>query len=150
MNKDNAIFDLDGTLADVSSRLRLITSGTPDFRAFDAACGSDSANRHVVETLKALYKSGYKIWLMSGRSIVFYEETERWLSKHSIPYDHLLLRPEGERKPDFQLKKDWLLEFGLNTSTLCAFEDSERVIEMYETNGIPTFQLLRANRSESR
>ena len=149
MNRDNAIFDLDGTLADVSSRLGLITSGTPDFRAFDAACGSDSANTHVVETLKALHQAGFKIWLMSGRSIVFSKETERWLSKHSIPYHHLALRPEGERKPDFQLKNDWLIEFGLKSSTLCAFEDSERVIEMYESNGIPTFQLKRSDRGES-
>lgn len=141
MEKNNVIFDLDGTLCNVTARLNFVTATPPDFRAFDAACVGDTPNVWATEILTALAARGYRIWLISGRSQLFLNETKEWLRNNSLPYHQLLLRPEGEKMPDYQLKKRLVLRYELPATTLCAFEDSERVIDMYESIGIPTLRM---------
>ena len=97
--REIVIFDLDGTLADVTHRLKLITKIPPDYSAFDAACIFDQPYKHTVEILKSLHQRSYEIWILSGRSDHFTLQTQGWLKKHDIPFSRLFLRPNKEKKP---------------------------------------------------
>ena len=73
----------------------------------------DEPNIPVIEVLKKIALSGTKIIILSGRSNITQEVTEKWLSKYDVPYHLLKMRPTTAKwkyMPDDQLKKIWLDE----------------------------------------
>lgn len=156
------IFDLDGTLALIDHRLHHIQRTPKDWRAFFAACPDDAPCHAVLETLKRLRKGGAEIWVWTGRSDQVVAETEEWLHRHgvfkSVPFlswdpfaapETLLMRPEGDHRPDHELKSEWLavldppeydrLKIG------GVFEDRARVVQMWREAGIPCYQVAEGN-----
>ena len=143
------IFDLDGTLADIKERRTLATKegGKIDWPKFvdPNNISLDKPNTPVIESFKALQKAGYRMVIFSGRSDATREETEKWLSKHGITYDKLLMRSgtgEGMFTPDDRLKEDWLnQEFPDKSQILCVYDDRDKVVNMWRRNGIACFQV---------
>lgn len=62
------IFDLDGTLADLSHRVHHVRNGSRNWDAFFAECGDDAVIEPVRELAQALHRAGYRIILASGRT----------------------------------------------------------------------------------
>ncbi|MEM9823925.1 MAG: AAA family ATPase [Bacteroidota bacterium] len=90
------ICDLDGTLAIIEHR-----------NPFDAsACEKDELNEPIADIVKSYHASGHQIILLSGRTDKYMEPTKRWLSKHAIPYEQLLMRKEGDSRKDAIIKKE--------------------------------------------
>jgi len=76
------ICDLDGTLALMNGR-----------NPFDASkCDEDEINNPVANVLRNYKKLGYEILLVSGREDRYKEPTLRFLEKHEIEYDDLIMR----------------------------------------------------------
>lgn len=149
MRGKTVIFDLDGTLADIRERRTLATKegGKIDWpKFFDPANISlDKPNHPVIEAFKAMKNAGNTMVIFSGRSDATKEETEKWLAKHGIVYDKILMRPGtglGMFTPDDQLKEDWLNnEFPDKNQILCVYDDRDKVVAMWRRNGIPCFQV---------
>ena len=90
------IFDLDGTLADITHRLHYIQQDKKDWRGFFAACVDDAPILPTIRTLQALHKSGADVWIWSGRSDECKAQTVKWLQRHvrfGFPTDVLWLWP---------------------------------------------------------
>ena len=135
------VFDLDGTLCDISHRLYLIKRDKPLWEAFNEACSSDLPRRREIELLKTLYKAGYKIALFTGRSASFKPETEDWLFYHGIKYDTLQMRAVGDRRSDSAVKKEYLESAGIKPEqVLFVVEDRDRVVQMWRDLGILCLQ----------
>jgi len=136
------IFDLDGTLADISHRTHYVRgSGKPDWNAFFAACVNDVAMDHVIKTFKAHVAAGHHVRIWSGRSNVVREETECWLNVVAGIDPSFLqhMRAEGDNTPDVELKRYWLhQEYGRPD---LVYDDRPRVVEMWRSEGIPCFQV---------
>lgn len=131
------VFDLDGTLADLSHRRPLLDA--KDWRGFFAAVGADEPIPHVIEVLRTLHASGHRVEIWSGRSDECRAETEAWLRRHGVPDDiAVIMRGAGDHRPDEMVKREFL--HGVAQPDVI-FDDRRRVVEMWRREGVPCFQV---------
>ena len=127
------ICDLDGTLA-------LLNGRSP----FDAStCEHDILNEPIGEILKTYTKKGDKIILLSGRMDEHKEQTIRWLQKHSIHFDQLLMRMTGDTRKDAVIKKE-IIENHIWGKYYIRFvlDDRNQVVDMWrEELGVACLQV---------
>jgi predicted kinase len=125
------ICDLDGTLA--------ILNRNP----YDASkCEEDILNLHVANTVKTYKKLGHQILLVSGRQDTFKPQTIRWLEKHEIPYDHLIMRGAEDRRKDSDLKEEIFNENIRNKYYIdFVLDDRNQVVYKWRELGLTCFQV---------
>ncbi|WP_380055547.1 hypothetical protein ACFE33_00635 [Falsihalocynthiibacter sp. SS001] len=137
-----ALFDIDGTLAQIDHRRAFLKGERPDWRSFNERMGDDTPNRPIVELYKTLWKSErYKLILVSGRGEEHRKITEAWLTWNSIPFERLLMRPSNDFRPDTEIKQeilDKLLGEGKEISFIV--DDRKSVVDMWRSNGIICLQ----------
>lgn len=154
--KDNLIyiFDIDGTLADLSHRLHFIAGEKKDWTGFYAACSNDLPIPEVVATLHNLNRAGASILLSTGRSAEIREQTEKWLSRFAIFHEGLYMRKEGDHREDSIVKSELLDQIlldrdeclGPNAVPIAGiFEDRQQVVDMYRARGLRVFQVAPGN-----
>lgn len=127
------ICDLDGTLS--------LLNGRDPYDASSA--DEDLPNVPVARVLQMAKAQGYKVILLSGREQLYREPTERFLSKHQIAYDLLLMRTTNDYRKDNIIKKElfqqeiagkYFIEFLL--------DDRNQVVDMWRKDlQLPCFQV---------
>lgn len=135
------VFDLDGTLADLTHRLHYVRDGNRYWDKFFEEVDKDVPIQWVINLLDIVRHNG-EVLILSGRSSVSESKTREWLKKHSVLYDYLVMRPEGNHKPDFFLKK-WMLEDILRDSDFKVqfiVDDRQSVVDMWRKNGYNVLQ----------
>ena len=139
MTEEIVIFDIDGTLADVSERLHHIKKKPKDWDAFFQGIPQDKAIQSMVRLCNILYQSGIKIILCSGRSDQYRAETIEWMAQQGVRYHELLLRPTHDRRSDVIVKREML--GGMDRSKiLFVVEDRSGVVEMWRSEGLVCLQ----------
>jgi phosphoglycolate phosphatase-like HAD superfamily hydrolase len=140
------IFDIDGTLADISHRLHFIQQEPKDWRGFFAACPKDKPIPEVVAICKALAPD-YSIKLITGRSDEIRDETGLWLNQQGIIFSDLLMRQAGDPREDSIVKAELLDSLLTYTAEPIAgvFEDRKQVVDMYRSKGLRVFQVAEGN-----
>ncbi len=116
------ICDLDGTLALMNGR-----------NPFDASkCEQDLLNEPVAHLVKAYAEQGTKIILLSGRMDNYKAETLRWLEKHEIQYEKLLMRRHGDSRKDAIIKKE-IVDNEIKGKYFVSFvlDDRNQVVDMW-------------------
>ena len=145
-NNKIVIFDLDGTIADISVRRHLATKddGRMNWTIFQDPknIDLDVPNQKVVEMLDMIDNTDkYQIWILSGRSDVTKDVTINWLSNHGINYDHLIMRDQDNLyMPDNDLKQTWLNDIGVDNVAM-VFDDRNQVVDMWRQNSLTCFQV---------
>jgi hypothetical protein len=134
-------FDLDGTLANIEHRLHLIHSKPSNWPAFFRACVDDEPNQAVIDVCRALVISGHAVDVWSGRSDIVRAESERWLNQYAIGYRRLLMRREGDYRPDQIVKAEWLEAMAPEDRPVLAFDDRQRVVDMWRAHGVQCCQV---------
>jgi acid phosphatase class B len=150
MSKPLYIFDLDGTLALIEHR-RYILDEKDDkqrWKRFYAACDKDQPNHAVLTTMERLRATGADIWFFSGRSGEVRDKTVAWLAHHTSFLSHefetiLMMRDEGDYTADDVLKQQWVDQMLKDDRDrlVAAFDDRDRVVRMWRSNGITCFQV---------
>lgn len=138
------IFDLDGTLADLTHRLPLIQAPKADWRAFFKACPRDVPIVDVITLLQQLWSATTLIFIVSGRSDEVRLETEAWLSYYRVPHTQLFMRRAGDYRPDTIVKSELLDEISQRyplTKIAGVFEDRASIVKMYRERGLRVFQV---------
>jgi phosphoglycolate phosphatase-like HAD superfamily hydrolase len=145
------IFDIDGTLADISHRLHFIQKEPKDWRGFFAACVDDVPIPEIVYLVDQLASCGNDIVMVTGRSDEVRAQTQMWLAGHEIPCDGLYMRKASDHREDHIIKgelldevKAWLQTRRLPdsmTQILGVFEDRKQVVDMYRSKGLRVFQV---------
>ena len=136
------VFDLDGTLADISHRLHFIQQKKKDWDSFFNACLLDKPIIQTVDVARALYEAGFVIEIWSGRSDRVRRETEEWLKRNNVRFHLMRMRSETDRRSDVVLKESWLHSITPKVMwPTLVFEDRSRVVEMWRKNGIRCFQV---------
>ena len=147
-----AIFDLDGTLADISHRLHFIQppsglheenlKNACDWDAFYEACDEDKPIWPIIVMAQMLAREGAQIAIVTGRSEKVIDKTLEWLRQHAIPCQKLYMRPEGDFRPDHALKKEWYERAKLKPENVfMVFEDRARVVPMWRELGLTCLQV---------
>lgn len=129
---DCYVFDIDGTLAKMNGRHPY---------EWDKV-GTDLPNKPVIDILRKIYSIDFgHIIIVSGRDAVCREATEAWLAANHIHYSELLMRPEGDKRPDTIVKSE-IADAILETyNILGVFDDRDQVVAMWRERGIPCFQV---------
>jgi hypothetical protein len=143
------IFDLDGTLADISDRRRLASkeNGKINWSIFfdPKNIPMDKPIPAAIELLSSLQEK-YNIAIFTGRGAETVEATEAWLAHNGIHYDLLKMRPVQDYVPDDDLKKDWLnTEFPDKSKVLCVFDDRDKVVSMWRNEGLLCCQVAQGD-----
>jgi predicted secreted acid phosphatase len=139
MDEEIVIFDIDGTLADVSGRVHHLNKKPKDWDAFFQGISQDKAIHSMVRLCNILYKAGIKILLCSGRSEQYRPETVEWLARQGVKYHELFLRCDKDKRSDAVVKREMLA--GLERSKiLFVVEDRKGVVEMWRSEGLVCLQ----------
>jgi len=142
------IFDIDGTLADLSHRLHFIENKPADWDGFFEACPGDAPINDVIDIAGRLAATGARIVLVTGRSDAIEEKTLDWLRAHKVPFLTMYMRKAGDHRSDDVVKAELLanlLEDWDNEPILGVFEDRQQVVDMYRAKGLRVYQVAPGN-----
>jgi len=139
MTDEIAVFDIDGTLADVSERLHHVRTKPKNWNAFFAAMAQDKAIASIVRLCNLLHDAGVRVVLCSGRPERYRTDTMAWLAREGVGYDELRLRRDGDRRSDTIAKREMLADID-RTRVLFIVEDRSSVVEMWRAHGFVCLQ----------
>ena len=151
MNKNTVIFDLDGTLADITTRKELATksNGKLDWDVFfdPENIKLDVPNLPVVKLAQMLAEDGFTIIIFSGRTDKTKFTTRSWLSNNRIPFHKLVMRDSkiNHYTPDDILKKDMLDKYIDINDVFLVVDDRNKVVDMWRSLGLTVFQVADGN-----
>ena len=166
--KKTVIFDLDGTLANIDVRRdkALKPDGKLDWEIFAAPqsiLDLDEPNLPVIKMAQMFKADGFKIVIFSGRNDRGFVATNHWLTRHDVPHDLLVLRPDkfkanswpvadgNQATPDMRfmpdeiLKKAMLDTFVDIDDVFLVVDDRDKVVKMWRDLGLNTFQVAPGN-----
>lgn len=141
----NVIVDIDGTVADCDHRLHFVKDlpegQKADWQAYHMACPGDSPIQSVINVVSALWMAGHRIIYVTGRPEESRFNTTNWLNRVGCPPGALLMRRNGDFRPDYVVKERLLFqELGGPESVHLAIEDRQQVVDMLRRHGIRTLQ----------
>lgn len=142
------VFDLDGTLALDHHRVHYLRGDVKYWDEYFNACLHDEPNRPIVQTLKLYAKVGEEVAIWTGRSAKVRDLTLQWLDENNIRdlLTEFRMRDIDDRTQDDQLKQFWLNEVrSLGKRVDLVFEDRQRVVDMWRSEGIVCCQVAPGN-----
>ena len=144
------IFDIDGTLADITHRVHLAKA--KKFDEFFEAQADDVHNAPIVALHQMVAAQGYQIIYCTGRPEMYREGTLAFLktvTAGNVPFwtptkPLLLMRPDEDRFiPDSEAKQDMLdniLTRMSKDNILFTVDDRQKVVDFWRANGITCLQ----------
>ena len=124
------VVDIDGTLAIMDREQR----GPFDWHKVDL----DDLRFGLANTLIALNRAGVHVLLLSGRDSKARALTEVWLEGFGVPHTYLWMRPEGDARPDTQVKRELFDEHVRRQyHVIGVYDDRPSVVRMWERAGLP-------------
>jgi phosphoglycolate phosphatase-like HAD superfamily hydrolase len=139
VSEEIVIFDIDGTLSDVSERIHHVKKKPKNWNAFFQGMAQDKAIHSMVRLCNLLYASGVQIILCSGRSEEHRQQTIDWLTQQGVNYHDLILRKDNDRRTDSVVKREMLAAID-KSKILFVVEDRSRVVEMWRSEGLVCLQ----------
>lgn len=141
--KQAIIFDIDGTLADHKNRLKYIKQKPKKWDLFFSESINDKPLPHIKIIYDALKKAGkYYLIIMTGRPNKYKEITIEWLQKNGFDYDKLFMRPTNNFKQNLEMKEILLQKIMQYYEVVFAFDDDEKVIELYKKYNIKVLHVI--------
>jgi phosphoglycolate phosphatase-like HAD superfamily hydrolase len=137
--REAVIFDVDGTLADVSGVRHYVLDDPrrKNFDLFHAASSYVPAHTDVVDLARTHHTAGHAIVVVTARSERWRYRTATWLQKHDIPHDHLLMRRNGDQRKDVEVKREILTKIRQHYDVILAVDDNPSVIALWQDEHIP-------------
>lgn len=129
-----AVFDLDGTLADVRHRLPLLRRRPKDWDGFFAAAPDDPPLAEGV-ALALSSAEDHEIAYVTGRPERCRRDTVAWLDSHGLPTGRLLMRGPRDRRPARVAKPELLRQLAREAAIAFVVDDDTQVCAAYEAAG---------------
>jgi hypothetical protein len=133
-----AIVDLDGVVADVRHRLQFLQSRPKDWDQFFAAASADPAHPKGLAVVARL-ADDHEIVFVTGRPDRLREGTIDWLETHGLGTHRLVMRPEGDRRPAAQVKRELIDTLARDRDIGIVVDDDALVLDAVRDAGYPTF-----------
>lgn len=135
------VFDLDGTLADVTHRVGFAQEKEWDM--FHSLCMNDTPKEAETYLVRMIYAHmpHHRIMIITGRSEEYRQQTEDWLLRHAIPYDELHMRKKDDHRPDTVIKGELAFDAGLPFRNVSfVLEDRDKMVAFWRLNKLTCFQ----------
>jgi len=143
MNKRLVIFDIDGTLCNITHRLHLIQRSKKNWDQFFTECVNDEPKEDIIALVHML-QTFCDIKLFSGRSDIIREETINWLNINlHLERMDLTMRKEGDHRPDHLVKREMYQQLDDHDKDrlLCVFDDRDQVVKMWRNHNVTCLQV---------
>ena len=138
------IFDIDGTIADCSHRLHLITDKPKQWDKFHAECVNDKPIERILELLQAIRDDqDRKIVFITTRPYSSEDATRHWIKTHTglVSSYQIFMRKDGDYRPDDIIKLEILERENIKPEeVLFIVEDRKRVVDAYRKAGYTVLQ----------
>jgi hypothetical protein len=135
-----AVFDIDGTVADISHRRNLLeVEGPARWTDFFAAAGKDAPIPDGVQAVRALARDLQIVWL-TGRPERLRVLTEDWLREHELPRGRLIMHPDGLDASSVVVKTTQVQELARDHEITRIVDDDPRVVHALRAAGFPAEQ----------
>jgi FMN phosphatase YigB (HAD superfamily) len=140
-----AIFDMDGTLCDISPLRYLVNPSHPhfpgkkDWEGFHGGAINCEPIPRALEEYHRAVDRGLKVLIVTARMRMWALPTLLWLKEHHIAHDELYMRPMFDYRKDYVVKREILeqiLDDGYHP--VLAVDDNPSVIRLWEEHEIPT------------
>lgn len=136
------LLDVDGTIAHMNGKRS----------PFDwKNVGLDDVCKNLLPVIQALSSQHYRdtskpeIIVVSGRDSVCQDETVRWLFKNKIDFEIILMRPEKDMRPDWQVKEEIWRDLAKDFNILGLFDDRLQVVRRARSLGLKVFNVAYNN-----
>lgn len=142
------VFDIDGVLADCSHRLKYIQGEDKDYDSF-YSYDEILKDKPILNLDKILLNiqcagsSDIDIRFITARNIKSITATAEWLEKYfsiMVEEGDILMRPEKDWRPAYQVKEDLIKKHIGFENILFAFDDDDKVVEMYKKHGVMCYK----------
>lgn len=143
------VVDLDGTLCDSAWREHHARNG--DWDLFHGGIAEDKPHADVAQLIHSFWGTGLLVVGCTGRPARYRPATERWLMKHEIPLDFVLMRNDYDFGSDAKIKPKLLMEWHSSTEeaemmtaqdrVLVVLEDRDKVVEAWRGLGFNCWQV---------
>lgn len=135
-NKKDVIVDIDGTVADLTHRLKYIQQDPKDWNSFFGNMANDVPIHDNIDRIQYLSQDN-NIVFVSGRPEDYRAVTEKWLGQFiRNPYQALFMRKSGDKRPDTEVKQQILDTYFDKTKIKLVIDDRPSVIRMWRSNGL--------------
>ena len=142
MKKNCFVWDLDGTISNVSHRRQYVATKPRNWEAWNRGLVNDTPNLAVKIVYQALRQSDeYDMIIVSGRSDDYKEQTIKWLTDNEIFYDEIYMRKYKDHRDDSVVKGEIADEILKTHNILGVFDDRQRVVNMWIERGIWVFDV---------
>lgn len=146
MTKRNCfVFDLDGTICNVSHRRQYVATKPRNWDAWNKGLVNDTTNHAVELVYKSLHASKgimqADLLFVSGRSDDYRQQTEQWLKDHGFKWDALYMRKYKDHRDDSVVKAEIADEIEKTHQIIAVFDDRQRVVNMWVERGIWVFDV---------
>lgn len=137
------IFDMDGTLCDVRSIRHHLeadpaTGKKRNFHAFHSASMECPPHPQVATLAREVSAAGARIVITTAREARWSFHTALWLRDREITYDAMLMRDNGDFRPDAEVKRSLIPQLLARYSPVAAIDDRDDIIEVWRESGIST------------
>ena len=140
------IFDVDGTLMDIEHRRHFVTQRPKDFDSFREHTKFDTRKEDIFAVADALQSQGHRILISTGRNKSQRDITIQQIRDGGIDFEQIYMRSDSDYTPDDELKSrflDRMIDDGYNPTM--AFDDRQRVVDMFRSRGLTVFQVAEGN-----
>lgn len=142
------VFDIDGVLADCSHRLKYIQGEDKDYDSFysydEILKDKPILNLDkILLNIQCAENSDIDIKFITARNIKSITATAEWLEKYfsiMVEEGDILMRPEKDWRPAYQVKEDLIKKHIGFENILFAFDDDDQVNEMYKKHGVMCYK----------
>lgn len=140
MPSDRAVvagIDIDGVLSDPGHRLHHVTGRRKNWRAFFRQAHLDPPLAEGIARVRALHDAGVTIVYVSGRPEHLRTSTLAWLRGQGLPEGPLFLRPERDRRPAKQIKREVYQRIAREFVITVILDDDAEVVATLTAAGLP-------------
>lgn len=144
MKRNAVIFDMDGTLANVSSirhHLKTFDEGKrrviKHFDKFHEESVNVPPNMQVANAAQVVHMLGHDVLIVTARKHMWRNHTAMWLALNKIPSDAMFMRNDNDNRKDVEVKRDMLLTIRKNWNIIGAWDDNPSIIELWKEEKIP-------------
>lgn len=133
-----SIFDMDGTLCDVSG-IRHLLNGPGRFHAFHMASVDCPPHQWVVEDARRDAANGLAVLIVTAREAdpLYRHVTAWWLALNGVPSEAMWMRKRHDQRPDAEVKAEILRKILARYDVVKAHEDQPKIAAVWESAGIP-------------
>jgi FMN phosphatase YigB (HAD superfamily) len=140
-----AIFDVDGTLCDVSSIRYHVNpkhprfSGRKRFDRFHADAINCPPHPLALDHYRYAKEMGWAVLVVTARKSFWAMHTLLWLREHGVEHDELYMRRNLDNRKDVECKREILADIRRDGyRPILAVDDNPAIIELWRSEGIPT------------